>query len=274
MDTPRPDIFTYSDFRAFLADHYRSRKAEDAKFSHRFIRAKVGAASPSWFNDVVKGRVKLTDTFLVRLGPLLRLKPKELDYFETLVRYQQAESLDERNRWLEKMMSFKDLRMDVLGREKFEFYAYWYYAAVRELLFFHDYDGDAAALAKKLRPPIRKEQAARAVELLARLDLIRKRPGGRYRPTSENVIKDSRFKSEYIANYIKANIELALDAFDRIPSAERDLSTVTLCLSAKGFEEVKLELKSLRRRFLEIAERDASPTTVYQCNLHVFPTTQ
>lgn len=274
MENARIDIFQYADFRAFLQDYYLRRKSGDPKFSQRFIMDKVGASSPSWFNDVVKGRISLTGTYLVRLGQLLKLKPKELDYFETLVHYQQADSLDEKNRYMEKMMSFKDLKMDVLGKEKFEFYAHWYYTTVRELLFFYDFDGDHGKLARKLRPSIRKEQAARAIELLEKLDLIRKQAGGRYRPTSENLIKDSRFKSDYIANFIKSNIELALDAFERIPSEARDMSAVTLCLSPKGFEEVKSELKGLRRRFLEIAERDKAPDTVYQCNLHVFPTTQ
>lgn len=269
----KTDVFQYSDFRSFLQDYYLRRKAADAKFSHRFIMDKVGATSPSWFNDVIKGRINLSNTYLVRLAQLFKLKAKELDYFETLVHYQQAGSQDEKNRCMEKLMSFKDLKMDVLGREKFEFYAHWYPATLRELLFFYDFDGDYAKLGRKLRPTIRKDQAIRAMELLEKLDLIRKRAGGRYRPTSENIIKDSRFKSDFIANFIKANIELAMDAFERIPASERDLSTVTLCLSQKGFEEVKAELKGLRRRFLEIAERDAAPAVVYQCNLHVFPTT-
>jgi uncharacterized protein (TIGR02147 family) len=274
MKATRIDIFGFSDFREFLAEYYRQRKAEDPRFSHRFIMEKVGASSPSWFNDVVKGRINLTASYLIRLGRLLKLKVKELDYFETLVQYQQSDGADEKTRYMEKLLSFKELKMDVLGREKFEFYAHWYYATVRELLFFYDFDGDYAKLARKLRPAIRKEQAARAMELLAKLDLIRKQAGGHFRPTSENIIKDSRFKSDFIGSFIRANIELALDAFERIPADERDLSTVTLCLSEKGFSEVKTELKDLRRRFLEIAERDSAPDTVYQCNLHIFPTSQ
>ncbi len=273
METAKIDIFQYADFKSFLKDYYENRKTHDSKFSHRFIMEKMGGSSPSWFNDVVKGRIKLTGTYLVRLGQLLKLKAKELDYFETLVHYQQSESMDEKNRYMEKMLSFKELTMDVLGKEKFEFYATWYHTAMRELLFFYDFDGDYGKLAKQFRPAIRKEQAIKSVELLQKLDLIRKQAGGHFRPTSENIIKDSRFKSDYIANFIKANIELAMDAFERIPSQERDLSTVTLCLSPKGFEEIKAELKSLRQRFLEIAEKDLNPKTVFQCNLHVFPTT-
>jgi uncharacterized protein (TIGR02147 family) len=273
METEKIEIFKYTDFKVFLKDYYENRKSKDPKFSQRFIMEKMGASSPSWFNDVIKGRIKLTGTYLVRLGHLLKLKAKELDYFETLIHFQQSDSLDEKNRYMEKMLSFKDLSMDILGKEKFEFYATWYHSTLRELLFFYDFDGDYGKLARKLRPSIRKEQAVKAMELLQKLDMIRKQAGGHFRPTSENIIKDSRFKSDYIANYIKANIELSLDAFERIPSQERDLSTVTLCLSQKGFEEIKSELKSLRRRLLDIAEKDTDPQTVFQCNLHVFPTT-
>lgn len=274
MASERIDLFSYQDYRAFLRDYYVRRKAADSKFSHRFIMEKVGASSPAWYNDVIKGRINLTGTYLVRLGRLLKLKSKEMDYFETLVQYEQAGSLDEKNRYMEKIMAFKDLKMDVMGREKFEFYAHWYHTAIREMLFFYDFDGDYAKLARKLNPPIRKEQAVRAIELLEKLDFIRKQAGGHYRPTSLNIIKDSRFKSLHVANFIKTNIELALDAFERVPSAERDMSTVTICLSQEGFEEIKSELKALRRRFLEIAERDAAPQRVYQCNLHVFPVTR
>ena len=273
MEIHRIEIFKYADFKVFLRDYYENRKSQDQKFSQRFIMEKIGASSPSWFNDVVKGRIKLTGTYLVRLGQLLKLKAKELDYFETLVHYQQSDSLDEKNRYMEKMLSFKEISMDVLGKEKFEFYATWYHATLRELFFFYDFDGDYGKLARKLRPSIRKEQAIKAVDLLQKLDLIRKQAGGHFRPTSENIIKDNRFKSDYIANYINANIELSLDAFERIPSEERDLSTVTICLSPKGFEKIKNELKALRRRLLEIADNDRDPQTVFQCNLHVFPTT-
>ncbi len=270
----QPDIFTYLNYREFLADYYRHRKSVDKRFSHRFVMEKVGATSPSWFNDIVKGRINLSGRLLLKLTQLLKLKPRETDYFETLVQYDQAAGLDEKNRSLEKIMSFKGMKMDVLGKEKFEFYAHWYYSAIRELLFFYDFDGDFSKLARKLNPPIRKEQAAKAIELLDKLGLIRKQAGGHYRPTSENIIKDSGFKSLHIANFIRTNIELAFDAFARIPKEERDISTVTVCLSPKGFEEIKAELKSLRHKLLALAERDKEPETVYQCNFQIFPTTK
>jgi uncharacterized protein (TIGR02147 family) len=270
----RIDLFAYVDYRAFLRDHYLARKAVDRKYSHRYIMDKVGASSPSWFNDLIKGRINLTGAFLYRLAKLLELKPNEEAYFESLVFYDQAGSLEEKNHYLEKVLSSKGMKMEVLTKEKFEFYGSWFHAVIRELLSFADFRGDFAALARRLNPAIKKDQAARSVELLLTLDMVRKEAGGRYRPTSTNVIKDSRFKSLHLANYLKSFMELGMQALDRFGKESRDVSAMTMSLSPEGFEQVREELKATRQRIVAIAEKDKNPQQVYQLNLQFFPTTQ
>jgi uncharacterized protein (TIGR02147 family) len=270
----RMDLFAYVDYRAFLRDHYLARKALDRKYSHRYIMDKVGASSPSWFNDLIKGRINLTGTFLYRLAKMLDLKPNEEAYFESLVFYDQAGSLEEKNHYLEKILSSKGMKMDLLTKEKFEFYGSWFHAVIRELLSFVDFRGDFAALARRLNPAIKKDQASRSVELLLTLGMIRKEAGGRYRPTSTNVIKDARFKSLHLANYLKSFMELGMQALDRFGKENRDVSAMTMSLSPEGFEQVREELKATRQRIVAIAEKDKQPHQVYQLNLQFFPTTQ
>ncbi len=274
MDATSPDVFAYLDFRAFLGDGYRWRKTQDRRFSHRLISSKAGATSPSWFLDVLKGRVRLNDGHIVRLAQTFRLSPKETGHFENLVHYGQAADPEAKRMYRARVLAAKDLDLELMGRERFEFYGAWYHATLRELLFFHDYTGDPAALGRKLIPPIGKEQAVKSLDLLLRLGLISKQAGGHFRPTSANIIKDSRFKSDHIDAFIKASLDLARDACERIPAPERDLSSVTLSLSPEGFAELKTELKAFRSRLLAISDRHPHPNKVYQCNLHVFPTTR
>lgn len=268
------DIFTFVDYRAFLREFYVARKASDRRFSHRFIMDKVGASSPSWFNDLVKGRINLTGTYLYRLAKLLNLSPAEEAYFESLVFYDQAGSLEEKNHYLEKILSAKGLKMDVLTKEKFEFYGSWFHAVIRELLAFVDFKGDYGALARKLNPPIRKEQAMRSVELLLALDLIRKEAGGTFKPTSANIIKDPRFKAMHLANFLRTFMELGMQSLDRFEKESRDVSTITMSLSREGFEAVREEIKASRQRIVGIAEKEKAPAAVYQMNVQFFPTTQ
>ncbi len=235
---------------------------------------KVGATSPSWFNDLVKERINLSGTLMFPLIKLLKLKIKEADYFENLVKYDHAASLEEKNRYMARIMSFKELKMDVLGKEKFEYFGKWYYAVIRELLFFYDFKGDYALLAKKLTPNIRKEEAKSAIELLLTLGIIKKQAGGIYRPTSEILIKDSNIRYLHMANFMRAHIELGVEAFDRFPKEKRDLSAMTISISPEVLPKIKEELTALRRKILDLVDEDKSPSMVYQCNVQLFPTTQ
>jgi uncharacterized protein (TIGR02147 family) len=266
-----PDIFQYTDYRHFLGDYYRGRKAGDGKFSHRFIQEKVMAGSAGWFADILAGRIALSQGHMVRLLKLLKLKPNEEDYFEAMVGLDQAGSIDERNRWMRRILSFKEIRVDLVGADKFEFYSHWHYSAVRESLFTTDFRGDHAALAQSFQPPLKKEQVKRAIQLLESLGLIHKDGSGRYLPTNPTIKKDSAYKSLHAANFLKSNMELAITALDVLGKERRDMSALTLALSESGFAKAREEIKALRKRLLALAEKETSPEKVYQCNFQLFP---
>lgn len=268
---PLPDIFQYTDYKQFLADYYRERKSQDGKFSHRFIHEKVQASSSGWFSDILAGRIALSPGHMVRLLKLLELKGKEGDYFEAMVGYHQSGSNEERNRWMRRILSFKDVKVDVVGADKFEFYGHWHYTAVREALFACDFSGDDAALAQRFDPPLKKEQVKKAIRLLLSLEMIRKDAQGRYLPCSPTIKKDSAFKSLHAANFLKATMELAIQALDTVEKDKRDMSALTLALTEEGFAEAREEIKALRKKLLAIAEREKKPEKVFQVNFQMFP---
>jgi uncharacterized protein (TIGR02147 family) len=109
MTVIKPNIFNYADYRIFSNDYYHFLKQQDRKFSHRLIAYKTGSSSAGWFSDVVGGRINLTGMYLLKLAKLFKLTAREKNYFEVLVGYDQAGSLDEKNAFMEKMMSFKEL---------------------------------------------------------------------------------------------------------------------------------------------------------------------
>jgi uncharacterized protein (TIGR02147 family) len=266
-----PDIFRYSDFRLFLADYYRARKFEDPKFSHRFIQDKVRAGSAGWFADICAGRINLSSGHAAGLLKMMKLDPRQEDYFEALVGMAQAGTMEEKNRWMRRILSFKEIRSDVVGAEKFEFYSHWHYSAVREALFFVDFTGDFQALAQRFHPPLKKEQVKAAIALLQRLEMVRKDAHGRLRPVATTIKKDPAFKSLHAANFLKAGMDLAIQALDNLDKDSRDMSSLTLALSAEGFAEARAEVKALRKKLLALAERETRPDKVYQCNFQMFP---
>lgn len=269
-----PNIFLYADFRVYLADYYRARKGADKNFSHRFIAEKVGAHSTGWFSDIIKGRLNLAGVQLVPLARLLQLRPNEIDYFEALVSYGQSGSLEEKTRHFQKMLAFKEVRSEIVGIEKLEFYSKWYHSALRELLFFYPFRGDYAALARKLSPPIRQSEAMQSVELLSRLGFVEANGIGGVKAKEATLKKDSSFPSAILAQFLKCNMELAIEALDRYSKDERDVSALTISLSEEAFKKVKEEIRALRKRILAMTEVDMHPTKVYQCNFQFFPMSQ
>ena len=269
-----PDIFQFTDFRSYLADTYAFRKSKDRRFSHRYINGKVGASSSGWFSDVVKGRIVLSASYRLKIARVLGLRPKEVDYFEAIVAFSQAASSEEKDRCFKKILSFKEVKTDLVGRDRFEYYSRWYHAAIRELLFFWDFQDNYAALAGQLIPPIKTSEAKKAVQLLERLRFISRNPQGRFVPETGALKKDASFKADNLANYHRANLELAIGALEICPKEFRDISALTLSFSPQGFAKAAEEVRSLRKRLLVLMREDSFPEKVYQCNFQMFPVTK
>jgi uncharacterized protein (TIGR02147 family) len=69
----------------------------------------------------------------------------------------------------------------------------------------------------------------------------------------------------------KQSLDLARRALDRYTSIERDVSGVTMSLSDNGFEQIKKEIQSFRKRIVEIASRDSNEERAFQLNIQLFP---
>ena len=264
-------IFGYTDFRKFLGDYYLERKKSDRKFSHRFIQEKVGASSAGWFADVIKGRTNIPGAHVMKLSKLMQHKTSETDYFEAMVLFGQSATLEERTRYFHKMVAFKEVRADMVGMDRLEFYSKWYHGAIREILFFHPFRGDYAELARKLSPPIRQAEARESVALLERLGMVEPNAIGGYKSIDAVLKKDSSFPSVVMANFLKNNMELAIEALDRYSKEERDVSALTVSLSDTAFAQVKEDIRALRNKILAMTEVDVAPNKVYQCNFQFFP---
>lgn len=274
MKNPVLDIFAYSDFRQFLIDYVAALKRKDPKFSQRYLQDKIGASSSGWFTDIVKGRIRLTAHMLFRLADVLGLQAEETEYLEALVDYQQPASAEEKSRRLEALLIRKEIKPDLVGREKFELYREWYHSAVRELLFFFRFKDDYAALAKKLNPPITVSQAKASIRLLQALELIKADESGRLRPSSPIIQKDATVQSLLMKDYFRKKMELGIQALERFAKEDRDVSTMTVSLSRASFQAARGDLQALRKKLLKLAEREQRPEHVYQINFQVFPITQ
>jgi uncharacterized protein (TIGR02147 family) len=266
-------IFDYLEYREYLKDHYESNKLRNSFFSYRYIAAKTGLDS-SFYVKVLQKQLHISAKALPVVINFLNLNKKESDYFTLLVKFNRAKNQDEMKLYFEKLIEFREPRTRALDAEKYEYYSKWYYIAIRELLNYYQFDGDFKSLAAKLNPPISEAKARRALELLVKLRLVKKRDDGYYELTDQFVTTGESWNSIAIENYQRETIRLAGESIRRIPKQDRETSTVTVSVSRKCFKSMKERLREVRKELLEMARIDNDPDGVYQINFQVFPLTR
>ncbi len=269
-----PDVGVYTDFRKYLKDCYDVRKAQDPKFSHRFFGKKAGYGSSSYFGDVLSGRRSLTAAGALRLSRALELTKEEEEYFLQLVNFNQAASLELKNLYYAKLLSRSRIAPDILSRDKYEYFSKWYHAALRELLYFEPCKDDFKSLGRKLNPAVPAPQVKKAIILLEKLGMIARDGDGFYRQTAPLVSTDDLGTSLHVENFQVETMRLGIEALERHPAADRDISTLTATLSQDSLDKVKAALKELRKCVMALAEQDQKVDRVIQLNIQLFPLTR
>jgi uncharacterized protein (TIGR02147 family) len=272
-------VFNYTDYRKYLLDYYNEQKKTRRAFSYRFFAAKAGINSVGLYKDVIDGRQSLGRGLILKFSKAMNHGKKETEYFENMVYFNESKTVEERKLFFERMLACYHSKARLVDAGKYEYYSRWYYSAIRALLSYTRFGDDYQAIALALDPPIRPEQAKKGIEVLEKLEMIRKGADGVYELV-DAVITSGVQKSEpnvaalNIVNFQKEVIRLAEDCFDRHRSERLDMSTLTLSISRETFQEVKAELAAFRQKISGMAERDKNPDSVYQFNMHLYPLTK
>ena len=96
-------IFEYLDYRQFLQDYYQSKKAENSAFSLRAFSDKIGFKAKDFISRVMQGDKNLSAQSIQKIISGLKFGKREAAFFEDLVWFNQAETMEEKNRWFQKL---------------------------------------------------------------------------------------------------------------------------------------------------------------------------
>jgi uncharacterized protein (TIGR02147 family) len=287
-------INTYLDYRQYLRDFYAEQKQRNPRYSHRLFAQKAGLTSTGFFSEVLSSKRQLAPAAVLRFCKALKLNAQEQACFETLVAFNQAKTVEERNHHYARLAGQRGARIDIVGGERYEFYKHWYHAALRELINCKPVRGKSQAdftqLGASLEPAIPAAKAKQSVELLLRLGFIVRNANGILKQATPLIstgdlpgeagrspAKDAKAPSPIhpttldVDNFQAAMLDLARKAMDKQPRARRDFSTLTLSLSAAGIAAAQAEIAALRKRLLALAEQDAGADRVRQFNFQSFP---
>ena len=270
-----PDIYSYIDFRRYLADCIEAIKKQKQKFSFRSFAELAGYTSPNFLQLVISGQRKINQAAILATARALRLKKPETEFLANLAAFNQAKTLQEKDLYYQRLLRCRPYaETRIMDRRQYEFGSRWYNPAVRELAIHPDYPDDPAWIAAKLDPAVSRRQVEQSLALMEKLELLKRDPAtGKWRQADPSISTPAEVHSLTVKKFHKQSFQLASRSLDKVPPEQRDIRSATLGLSAEGRFEVKKRLTVFWQEILAYAATQKEPEMVYQlaCNYFRLP---
>ena len=273
---PSKKIFEYLDYREFLKDYYNAKKEANPAFSLRVFSDKIGFKAKDFISRVMNGDKNLSSQSIPKVASGLRLGKHETEFFIALVKFNQAETTEERNGAFEEMQAVLKVvrfaeKQHLLGHAQYMVYSHWRHLTIRSLIGMYGFDGDYEALARRVHPRITAEEAKASVKLLEDCMLIKKGKNGKYVLTENAITTGDRTSKLALRGFHQDCLKLAADSIDRDPPGTRHISGLTLGISQEGYERIVERINAFRKEIALIAEEDESSDKVFQLQFALFP---
>ena len=255
-----------------MKDYYLWQKQKAPDFSYRVFARQAGFSSPNFIKLVIDGKKNIGEESLEKLTKALTLKKREAEYFSYLVFFDQAKTTVNKNYYFGLIAGFKT-RSDTarINADQYDYYSHWYNCVIREIAKGKSVDTDPAELAQEVQPAILPKQAKKSIKLLLELGLLTINASGNYVQSSSLVSTDRDIQSLAVRNFHSKMISLAREAIESVPREERDISSVTMKISDKGFNKIKKRIQEFREEIMQIIARDTGVDQVHQLNFQLFP---
>ncbi len=273
---PSKKIFEYLDYREFLKDYYNAKKEANPAFSLRVFSDKIGFKAKDFISRVMNGDKNLSSQSIPKVASGLRLGKHETEFFIALVKFNQAETTEERNSAFGEMQAVLKVvrfaeKQHLLGHAQYMVYSHWRHLTIRSLIGMYGFDGDYEALARRVHPHITAEEAKASVKLLEDCMLIKKGKNGKYVLTENAITTGDRTSKLALRGFHQDCLKLAADSIDRDPPGTRHISGLTLGISQEGYERIVERINAFRKEIALIAEEDENSDKVFQLQFALFP---
>lgn len=265
-------IYQYDDYRLFLRDLYLECKKSDPELSSRRFASKAGFSNPGFFNDVIKGRRKLSDDAREKMVAAFSLSAIEAQYFRLLVAYAQSKDEETRHEIYQKICLRKNRSSWTrLNPAQSRYYQDFRYPLVCTALMAFDCYDDFESLARFIYPPLSSSVVKKCVEDLCEWGLVIKNVNGKYEAVN-NFIEPSPTLKEHVKQINRDWILHAAEALMKVSAANRHISTMLLSVSHTKAKVIAKKIEQFRQEIWDLLEDDnETPKSVMQLNIQYIP---
>jgi uncharacterized protein (TIGR02147 family) len=268
----RKSIFEYDNYREIVRDHYLRSKSRNRKFSHRVFARLAGFKSSNFIKFIIDGKSNVSSESARSLAKAMKLNAEEARFFVNLAMFNQASSTEERHRFAQELLSSRTSRKIFPLREAlFNYASKWYLSVLRGIVGLPGFKEDPEQISRNLSPPVSPAEVKRGFEELLKLGLLVRDESGRLQQSAGNVASDDEVALSSVAQFHREMMKRASESIDRIPREKRDISGITIGMSAETARKIKEKTQKFRKEIVELATQDHDATAIYQLNIQLFP---
>lgn len=251
------DIFSYADYRLFCRDFYQQQKQRGRGFSYRSFARKAQVA-PAYLKHIIDGKRNLSPAMSIKFGRGMGLRQNELEYFENLVRFNQADTIEEKSLYFENLRKKRAKTLVPLGiTEAASLLSHWYVVAIKELVVsLNTIDTDVIQSA--LRKKIPKDLIEKSIENLQRMGWLHLENEQWISKASQIQFPDE-IKSFVIRSFHGQMLQLAQEALED-GLDQREFGAAVFTFPKDRITDLKMKIKELQRDligFVQDVAKDA-----------------
>lgn len=259
-----------ADYRDFLKEFYKRRKAEMPFYSYRMMGDKLGLDS-SYLYRILQKKQHLPTHALPAAKEILALSGRQAEYFDLLYSIALTKDKNKREELTTKILSLQDVNRHSLQQAELKVIENWWIPVVRAYLELNGGVLNYKKIASDIFPPITESQAKDAVETLLEVGLLKKLASGRVALTNSHLTIGGIEKSKAVRNFQREVLNLAAESLESVPVQERNISTLTLSVDQSCFDDLTEMLREFRRLVQKRVDESKSPDKVMQLSMAFYP---
>lgn len=270
------DIFRYLSFRDYLRDVHAQRKVLLGRYSWERFSEDCGFGKTPYLHLIISGARKLTDKSAKRLVAGLPLRKEYRRYFLSLVTYENAEGVGEKEHAFATLLN---IRAEALGSQddtrQVQYFSEWFHSVIRELVIFPEFRADGEWISHRLGGKISPAQASYSIELLQRLNYIRfDETTQRWLQTDRRVSVRGDVAELAVMQFHQQMLEIARQCLFACAPGQREYAALTMTVSPTEVDRLKSMIKDFSESLAsQFGHHVASDHQVVQINLQLFPIT-
>ena len=238
-------IYSYLNYREFLLDIYKLIKEDDQSYSYRKFSGDLGFSSLGYIRNVIIGNKNLGKSGLFKISEYFDMNLKERDYFEEIVKYDHASTVEEKKSCLEKIKRISPTKFHRTITDDLS-----YFLANRAcsligpliLIYGNDFSPEPLWIAEKLKIKLSESEIKKALLFLIEKEIIIVNNGTYQYQSRALRAQDAKTPTSRIQKFHKSILKESEHFLD-ISVEEREFNSQTMTIPKKKIEGLKEKIK-------------------------------